>query len=113
MPLLTKLRGEHPDALRRPQQHVHRIAATVLRDEALQRHDQTRIVLDDRPTTTPRTPHTTNLEPLTRIDLPDPLPDRVLRDPTRPRDRRDTTTTQHPSLRRRPDPPRPLVQLRR
>src|SRR5450755_618925 len=111
--LPTELSGEHPHALGRPQQHPHRIATTVLGDEPLQRHNQTRIVLGDRLATAPASTHPPILEPLTRVDLPDPLADRVLRDPARPRDRRDPPTTQQPRLRRRPKPPRPLVQLRR
>ena len=110
---LTQLNSKPAHALRSPQQHLHRIAATVLRDQALQHHDQFGISLTDRLASTTTPTHPTTLKPLTRVDLPHPLTDRVLSDPARPRHRGDPTTTEHPRLRRRPDPPPPLAQLRR
>jgi len=52
---LTQLDLELPHAPRRPQQHLHRIATTVRRDQSLERHNQLRIGFADRiaPTTRP------------------------------------------------------------
>ena len=98
--------------LRRPPQRRARIPTRHRIHEPLQIPQQARIRHRQRTTPRPPTTNLPRLQPHPRHQLLDPPPDRVLRDPRRPSDRSDPATPTRPRLRRRPQPPLTLVQLR-
>jgi hypothetical protein len=112
MPGRLKRIGNVLQALRAPPQRRLRITARIGIDQRLKRPHKPRIGLRQGPTPRTRPTNPARIEPRTRRQLLDPTPNRVLADPRRPRHRHDPTTPMRPSLRRRPQPPLTLVQLR-
>ena len=108
---LTQRSRELTHPLRRPQQRQLRIPARISLHQRLQIRQQRRIALGQRLATGTRPTHPPRRQPLTRLKLPDPLTDRVLMNPRRPRRRLDPTPPTRPRLRRRPQPPLTLIQL--
>ena len=97
--------------LRRPQQRRLRVTARISLHQRLQIRKQRRIALGQRLATSTRPTHPPHRQPLTRLKLPDPLTDRVLMNPRRPRRRLDPAPPIRPRLRRRPQPPLTLIEL--
>ena len=110
---LTQRAGDLPHALRRPAQQRLRIPTRVRIDQPLDVIEDRRVALQQRPATTTPATDAAGIKPLTRLQLGDPLTDRVNRHPGRARRRRNPTPARSTRLARSPQPALTLIQLRR
>ena len=101
-----------PKALGTPAQRRLRIPARGRLDQPIQILNHRRIRLDHRPAATTLPAHLPALEPLAALQLRQPAPDRLLREPCHTREQRHTTRPVRLGLTRRPHPPATLVTLR-
>ncbi len=109
----TELLSEVAHALGGPQQHPLRIAPDVIPDQRPQSVQQLRIAVLGRGASSTLTPNPVRSERLRLVKLHKTLANRVLRQPTRPRRRRDSAIPKRASLRGSKAPPLPLIQSRR
>ena len=112
MPHPHQRHAQLPEALGRPPQRRLGIAARGRIDQPIQILNHQRIRLDHRPTATTRPAHLPALDPLAGLNLGQPAPDRLLREPSHTRKQRHTTRPMRLGLARRPQPPAALVTLR-